>query len=219
MPASTTSTPWVVALLALPLAVGCVRNLPPAPTPERVVPDVEAGPPPGEGQGRLIVDVVEEPTPVDQVTIAAEERDHGTGKVSYHFTSSTQRVCPSTPCVLDAPEGNVLLQFPVMGGSGTETELVHVGAEPSVYRRSLSVYDDDTGAGTVLGILGTSIGGASAITGVALLPVGLAKDIDGLTIAGAVTLGAGAALIALGVWLLDEDAKTFRPGSAVHFDL
>jgi hypothetical protein len=100
-----------------------------------------------------------------------------------------------------------------------EVELVNVGPEPSVYRRSLSIYEDRTGGVRVFGIVMTAVGGASAITGVALLPIGLSRDNDGLAAAGAITLGAGAALLALGIWAIRHDAPTYQPGSSNHFPL
>src|SRR5262249_45177954 len=101
----------------------------------------------------------------------------------------------------------------------TDVELVHIGPETSVYRRSLSVYEDHTGGMRVFGIIATSVGGASAITGTALLPIGLADGNTGLRNAGAITLGAGAVLLAIGIWAIRADAPTFRPGSSNHFPL
>jgi hypothetical protein len=61
------------------------------------------------------------------------------------------------------------------------------------------------------------VGGAAALTGVALLPIGLGKDRDGLTTAGSISLGAGVALLVFGIWAIRKDAPTYRPGSANHF--
>jgi hypothetical protein len=129
-------------------------------------------------------------------------------------------LCATAPCATDIPVGNVLLGFPVVGKPNvTEVELVNVGPDPSVYRRSLSIYNDNTGGTRVLGIIATAVGGTAVMTGTALLPIGLAKDIDGLTVAGSISLGAGAALLALGIWAIRHDAPTYRPGSSNHFPL
>lgn len=101
----------------------------------------------------------------------------------------------------------------------TEVELVHIGPEPSVYRRSLSIYNDGSGGLRLFGVLATSIGGASAVTGTALLPIGLAKDSSGLTISGGITLGVGAVLLAIGIWAIRADSPTYRPGASNHFPL
>jgi hypothetical protein len=69
------------------------------------------------------------------------------------------------------------------------------------------------------GILATSFGGMSMITGAALLPIGLAKDEGGFTTAGAITLSAGAVAVAIGIWALRRGASIERPGSANHFQL
>ncbi|HEY6039727.1 MAG TPA: hypothetical protein VIV58_35845, partial [Kofleriaceae bacterium] len=71
----------------------------------------------------------------------------------------------------------------------------------------------------VLGIIATSLGGASAITGTVLLPIGLSDGNNSLTTAGAITLGGGALLMALGIWAIRTDAPTYRPGSINHFPL
>lgn len=211
----------VIAVVSFTLlAGGCVRRLPAAATPESVAPPLDAAAATAPGAGRLVVEVVDGPTPVHQVRMAPRQVDDGAGRVSFRFDESTELLCAASPCVADVATGNILLGFPVIGDrDAMEIELVHVGPDPSVYRRSLSVYRDDSGAVGVLGIVGASVGGAALITGVVLLPIGLAKDNDGLATAGGITLGVGAALLALGVWAIRHDAPTFRPGSSNHFPL
>jgi len=198
---------------------GCVKHLPPAPPPPPVAPAIQAAPP-AAGQARLIVDVVDGPTPVRRVRVDSRQVTTSHGRPSFRFFEADDLLCPTSPCVSDVPESNVLLGFPVIGDSDAmETELVHVGPDPSVYRRSLSVYDDNTGAERVLGIIATSLGGAAAMTGTVLLPIGLAKDNAGLTTAGAISLGAGALLLTVGILMIRHDAPTYRPGSSNHFPL
>lgn len=197
----------------------CVKRLPPAPIPEPIAPPVQTAGPPPEGQGRLIVDVVEGPAPVQRVRIDARQRDHGGGRYTYSLVEVPELLCPAAPCIRDVPRGNILLGFPVIGEDTLEVELVHIGPEPSVYRRSLSIYSGGTGGLRIFGIIGTSVGGAAIATGAALLPIGLAKDNGGLTTAGAISLGAGSALLALGIWAIRRDSPTYRPGSSNHFPL
>lgn len=206
-------------LVCVALYSGCVKQLPPAPIPEPIAPSVQPAPPPPQGYGRLVVDVVEGPTPVQQIRMDSTPIPNATGRESFRFFEVPALLCSPSPCANDMPAGNVLLGFPVIGREGTEVELVNIGPDPSVYRRSLSVYTDDTGGLRVFGIIATSVGAASAITGTALLPIGLAKDNDGLTTAGALSLGLGAALITFGIWAIRHDAPTFRPGSSNHFPL
>lgn len=208
-----------IALVTAWVAAGCVKQLPPAPAPAAVAPPMPAMPPPPGGHGRLVVDVVEGPTQVQRIRMNAEQHDVGKGRVGYHLVETPEPLCATSPCVSDLPVGNVLLGFPVIGNNATEVELVHIGPDPSVYRRSLSIYTDNTGAERVLGIIATSLGGAAAITGTVLLPVGLARDNTALTTAGGITLGAGALLITLGILAIRHDAPTYRPGSSNHFPL
>jgi hypothetical protein len=212
-------TTLIASLAAAAAAAGCVKRLPPAPTPQPVIPRIDAAPPPADG-ARLVVDVVEGPTPVQRIRMTPVQTDNGQGRTSFRFVERPEVLCTVTPCVTDLPRGNILIGFPVIGDPGaTEVELVHVGPEPTVYRRSLSIYENRSGTLRVLGIVGTALGGTAAMTGAALLPIGLAKGYDGLTVAGGISLGAGAALLALGIWAIRHDAPTIRPGSSNHYPL
>jgi hypothetical protein len=208
----------VAALAAIAATVpACVRQLPPAPTPQAVAPPI-ATPTPAAGQSALVVDVTDGPTPVSRVHMGTQPITDALGRVSYRLFEQPQEMCPASPCVVAMPPGNVMLGFPVIGDrDALEVELVHVDATPTVYRRTLSVYTDNTGALRKLGIVGASVGGTAALTGVVLLPIGLGKDLDGLTVAGGVTLGVGALLTAFGIWAIRRDAPTFRPGASIHF--
>jgi hypothetical protein len=207
-----------IAVTAGALA-SCVMQLPPAPTPPAIPPPIQAAAPPASGQGRLVVDVVNGPTPVQRIRMDSKQLAVG-GRPSFRFFETPELLCPASPCVTDVPGGNVLLGFPVLGDSDAmEVELVHVGTETSVYRRALSEYHDQTGSLRIFGIVFTAVGGSSAMTGIALLPIGLAKDNGGLTTAGAITLGGGIALLAFGIWAIRHDSPTYRPGSSNHFPL
>jgi hypothetical protein len=210
-----------VSLLAASLPAACVRRLPPSPTPAALAPALDTSTPaPVEGTGRLVVDVVDGPTPVQRIDMKAQRVDDGKGRARFRFAESAQLLCRASPCVTDLPVGNVLLAFPVIGDQDAlDVELVHVDPEIDVYRRALSVREDHSGATRVLGIVGASIGAASAITGMALLPIGLSDGNDDLATAGGITLGVGVALVALGAWAIWHDAPTYRPGAANHFPL
>ncbi|MBA3456389.1 MAG: hypothetical protein H0T42_25045 [Deltaproteobacteria bacterium] len=187
--------------------------------PQAIAPQVETSPVPPNGYGRLVVDVVEGPTPVQQIRMESQPVVNGRGRTSYKFTEQPVVLCSVSPCAVDVPAGNVLLGFPVIGKDGMEVELVNVGPDPSVYRRSLSIYEDRTGGTRVLGIITTALGGASMMTGAALLPIGLSRDNGGLTMAGGITLGAGTVALVLGILAIRADAPTFRLGSSNHFPL
>lgn len=208
-------------LLALWLAAmavsGCVEQLPPAQTPDRVVPTVASAAPPAEGVGRLVIDVVDGPTSVQRVSMEPRAFKDDTGRERWEFVESYALLCDPSPCVVDLTPGNILLGFPVIGDDNAlELELVHVGTEPSVYRRALS-HSEGGGAGFVLGIVGASLGGMSMVTGAALLPIGLAKDREGLTIAGSITLGVGTVLTAVSILAILADPPSYQAGSSIHY--
>ncbi|MGE0546042.1 MAG: hypothetical protein AB7O24_07520 [Kofleriaceae bacterium] len=198
----------------------CTRQLAPASIPAAIAPVVHVVGPPAPGTGRLIVDVAEGPVPVYRGRLEARKQDSGTRHPTFRFFDlPPELICKETPCVIDEPPGNILIGFPVLGcGPAIDYDLVHVGLDPSIYRRSLGIFEDETGAERIIGIVMASVGAGAAITGTALLPAGLSKDNDGLTAAGGITLGAGALLTTIGVLLIRHDSATYRPGSANHFD-
>lgn len=121
--------------------------------------------------------------------------------------------------MIDEPPGNILIGFPVLGcRPAIDFDLVHVGPDPSVYRRSLAIFEDDTGAEKIVGIVAASLGAAAAITGMVLVPSGISKDNRTLTEAGGITLGAGALALTVGLLMVRHDSATYRPGSANHFE-
>lgn len=210
------------ARLALPIVAlaACVKQLPPAPTPQPVAPAVRAPAPPAAGQGRVIVDVVDGPTPVYRVDMPSEPIEDADGRVRFRFGEREVLACEASPCALDLPLGNAVLGFPVIGKRSLEIELVHVADSAAVYRRTLSVYQrEDKGAAFVLGIIGASLGGAAVITGATLAPIGLGRDNIDLAFAGGITLAAGAVLTTLGVLAIRSEADVYRPGSSIHFPL
>lgn len=200
------------------LSSGCVKQLPPAAPPAHVAPALPLPAPPPSGYGRLVVDVSEGPTTISRMTVAAEAVDRPGRPPIYRFTELAGDGC-LTPCLIDVPIGNVLLGFPVLGKSATEVELVHVGPDPSAYRRTLSVYEDATGGLRVFGFVAVPVGFVAAATGGTILAAGFDREDDGFVTAGAITLGASTLLVALGLWALRTDAPTFRPGAASHYPL
>jgi hypothetical protein len=207
---------YIAALL--PIA-GCTKNLPAAPTPAPLIPpQVEASAPPAAGTGRLVVDVTDGPAPVQRVRMDPQPITTATGRGAYRFEEKSSELCSAAPCIADLSPGNVLLGFPVNGDPNTiETEMVFVGPQTNIYRRTLSEYRQ--GGSNVYGILMTSLGGTALMAGATFLPIGLAKDIGGMTTAGAICLGTGTLALVLGIVALRNNASTYRPGSMLHFTL
>jgi len=208
---------------SLLLSTGCVHMFPPPPTPGPVQPPRWDAPIP-PGQGRVYIDVVDGPTNMRvvnavsvQVPRSREEAEIFGAGVDEETVLETKASCRS-PCVLDLPLGYQLFAFPMHGSPREEVERVSISPTPSLYRRSLGSRRSG-GAGSVLGILGATFGGISLTTGAALLPVGLATDKSGLTISGAITLGVGAVLTALGIWAIAENPALEQPGASAQYDL
>lgn len=204
--------------LSLVTTAACVRRLPPAPIPDAVAPQVQTGAL-QQGQGRLVIDVTDGPGPVHRIRMVAKPRTSPFAMTHFALEEANETLCASTPCVTDLPVGNIVLGFPVIGRDQTEVELVHVGPDASVYRRTLSVYTDNTGSTRTLGIIGTAVGGTALLTGAALLPIGIAEGMNTMTWAGGISLGAGAALLTIGILMMRHDAPTYRSGASNHFPL
>jgi hypothetical protein len=198
------------------LSAGCVHVFPPPPVPGPVQPPAYEAPIP-PGLGRVYVDVVDGPTHVRAVKPVSVEVPLGDDMVYEDTVLETQQAC-RTPCVLDLPLGHQLLSFPMHGSRKVEVDEVAVSLTPSLYRRALGSRQSG-GAGSVLGILGTTFGGLSFATGAALLPVGLATGNSGLTTSGAITLGAGAALMTIGIWAIAGNPALERPGAGAQYDV
>lgn len=177
------------------------------------MPVVDVSVPPAQGAGRLIVDVAEGPVPVYRARFEARKQENAGRHMTFGFYDlPPELLCKATPCVIDAPPGNILIGFPVLGcRPAIDYDLVHVGLQPRVYRRSLAVFEDDTGAEKIVGIVGASVGATAVITGGVLMPVGHLA-------AGGITLGAGALALTAGILMIRHDSATYRPGSANDFE-
>jgi hypothetical protein len=205
-----------LVVASLLVSAGCVHVFPPPPVPGPIQPARFDAPIP-PGQGRVYVDVVDGPTHVRVVNPVSVQVSLGDGMVYDDTVLETEQEC-RTLCVLDLPLGHKLFAFPMRGSRKEEVDDVLVSPTPSLYRRALGS-GRSGGAGFVLGVLGTTFGGISLTTGAALFPVGLATDKSGLTISGAITLGAGAVLTALGIWAMAENPELEQPGAGAQYDL
>jgi len=209
----------LVALVASSLLVsGCTRRMAPPAEPDPIPPPTQDLPPLAEGQGRVIVDVVDGPTEVHRATTRSIVVGIDKDRPIVVSRRSTEQMCVS-PCAVDLSPGRYTLAFPTPGGSGRfELDVVDVKTEPTVYLRDLGRYES-AGAGLPLGILGVVFGGAAMITGVTLLPVGVATDNDGMALAGGITLGSGAVLTTLGILGIALSPSLEQPGTGVQFPL
>jgi hypothetical protein len=164
----------------------------------------------------MYLDVVDGPTEVQVVKVIKGQEEFN-GETFDTETLQVQTAC-TTPCVLDLPLGRNLLDFPVRGAGGDDVVRVMASPSPTLYRRGLG-WRRAGGAGFSLGVLGASLGGTSFVTGAALLPVGLATDSHGVTVAGAITLGVGALLTAAGIWAIIDHPLMEQAGAGAQYEL
>jgi hypothetical protein len=168
------------------------------------------------GHGRVYVDVVDGPTKVRVVKPVTVDTTIN-GEAFTEEVLEVQARC-TTPCAFDLALGRHTLAFPMHGAGGDDLAHVLASPNPTVYRRALGLRQSG-GAGFALGVLGVTFGGMSVITGAALLPVGLAQDSHGMTLAGEITLGAGAILTALGIWAIADNPLVEQAGAGAQYAL
>jgi hypothetical protein len=210
----TVRSALIFQLLAL-AATGCVHTLPPRATPGPVAPPLGSFPP-APGFGRIYVDVVDGPIRVRVVKpVTVNETFNGE---EFETEELEDQASCTSPCVLDLPLGEHLLAFPVRGAGGVDLASVIASPSPTIYRRALG-WRQSGGAGFALGVLGASFGGVSFVTGAALLPIGLATDSHGLTVAGGITLGVGALLTAAGIWAIANHPLAEQAGAGAQYSL
>jgi hypothetical protein len=210
----TARSALILHVLAL-TAAGCIHVLPPRATPGPVVPP-PATFPSAPGLGRIYVDVVDGPTHVrvvKPITVTETVNDE-----QFETEELEDEAACTSPCALDLPLGRHLLAFPVRGAGGVDLARVIASPTPTLYRRALG-WRQAGSAGFVLGVVGAAFGGASFVTGAALLPVGLAKDSHGLTLAGGITLGVGALLTAAGIWAVANNPLMEQAGAGAQYGL
>ncbi|NIS32947.1 MAG: hypothetical protein GWO04_24650 [Actinobacteria bacterium] len=209
--------------------MGCPpRVLPASSLPPATTPTVDTGAPVPEGHGRLVIDVEEGPVEVRRVELAPQASGNpvqiGDGPTvqRWRFAERLEPLCSETPCVADLPLGNVLLSFPMLGAADDalrSTDLVHVSAEPTVYRRHLDVHHPRRGAMVGVGALSAILGFGGAFAGALVLRNGLDDGHQGRTLGGAISLGVGALAMAFGIWLTKRGRVAVRPGSSIHYPL
>ena len=205
---------FVVFVLALGL-IACTRTLPRRSFPEAAMPSVDLSRPRPAGTGRLVVDVPDGSVAVSRITVrSVPDGEH------VALVEEPTEACAVTPCVLDVPIGNVLLAFPVLGNEGalSTPELVHVGEEPTVFRRNLDVYEDGRRG---LYRTGGIFMGLAVVAIIAGFIVGQSADDGGegrdQRIVGTSMLAGGVVLAIPSYLMLRFGSPTQTPGSSVHF--
>ncbi len=155
------------------LVGGCTQVLPPPEAPPPIRPQIPVPPENDEGEGTLVVDVADGPSTVflltSETVVVGRDKDEEITRSQ----DATSELCMS-PCAVSLPFGQHILGFPSRGRPGLERAPVTIGEEGVLYRYTLG-YRDPAGAGQVLGIVGTTFGGMALVTGLALMPVGLAR--------------------------------------------
>lgn len=169
----------------------------------------------------MIIDVPEGSSAVSRVTLRPEPLTGsrnlaGDRGQRWTFVEDLTLACEATPCLLDMPPGNVLLSFPALNKPAEMSlpELVHVGAETTVFRRHLDVYTPRRS-----GVLWTGVSSLFLSTG-GLIAGGILAGDDSESsrrLAGQITLGVSALVFALAIWLIRQGVPTLTPGGSIHF--
>jgi hypothetical protein len=176
-----------ILLVFVTSSTGCmIKHLPTPPTPERRLPVLATAPPPAvDGMGQVAIDTVDGPARVE--AIVAEETWSGT-----YTTGTSTRTVPvcTSPCVANLPYGAVKLSFVDLRDPGhNSTDMITVGAQPSVYRHQIGDNTRHMGR-AVLGMLLDIGGGVTGLVGLGLMAGGDSIG-TGMAIGGAIALAVG----------------------------
>lgn len=216
-----------IGVTALLLVQACVpRGLPPPAVPPRSVPTVVSElPPPGAGEGRVVLDAVEGPARADEVVQRSENMAIPQGAVGYRgaLFVGPQRVTRPLcllPCAVNLSLGHHEVLFSVLDDpSRNSAGFISVGAAPSVARHAIG--RSTTSVGGVIGafVMGM-FGVAGLVTGPVLLGFGddEARGRTGFVTAGWATLGIGVALGAGAVALGLVSRPTVQPGRTIQWN-
>jgi hypothetical protein len=226
-------TQGTAVLTLILFSSGCVRNLPPPPVPVQEMPKTVGNiPPEVEGKGRIVVDVTNGPAQVDEV-LAQTETAATNGRQTYvAYGEVTRPVCLTTPCAVSFDYGQHNLRFVSKTDDHKMSEgTVDVGQSDSVFRHTMGERSNG-GAVHALGTTSTILGLTGAVLGGTFLLVGAASSSDtvnpdgttgssgsGLTTVGAVTLGIGVGLLALGIGMMVASPPTIQDGASTQFSL
>jgi len=194
-----------LTLGAVLTACGATEVLPPRTAPPRTMPVVTfPADPPGAGEGRLVIDSVDGPTPV---TAQSLER----------FEGAASRPAPvgtlcTTPCVVDLPLGRyrLLLAGPSDDPGRDDVVEVEVGEGVSVIRRAPGKHEVSESTPTVPILL--------VVGGVAGLGAGAAVIGSGDGTAGGLLLGGGAALT-IGGAVTWPSGATEQEGASTYWNV
>jgi len=209
---------------------GCgVRMLPSRAIPRRVLPPsvVEPASSPPPGHGRVLVDVTDGPTDVEEVVArgkVAQKRTVLVGGVPHASTTMedmemTKRLC-QTPCYLDLPYGRHDLKFVLRSDGKTDSAIVSFEKQPTAYRRSLGFFDRKVGTrwgGFILTITGGAfVASGGLVAGIEAGDLGGKNKSYGVPIGFIVT---GAVVAGVGIYLLIRSRPVKQDGVAVQWPL
>ena len=160
------------------------------------------GVPPPQGRQYVIFDVPGQSVQVSELRDVAWARGTGT---------TSENLCV-TPCVADLRIG----EHQIMMG---DTLTIQVPSDPLVVRHVPGANRDTRGTGAIIGGLISGILGVGAIaSGGVIAPVGAATGSPGAEEAGLVTLGSGAVLFGLAVYLFSGNIYV-TPGATTQWTL
>lgn len=203
--------------------MACTRELPPPVAPPRqhvALETLPEGPIPA-GSGRVLLDAEPGKGAVQVVRVDLTEMSVSTTRGYARGVAVTKHlVCSKTPCAVDLPAGSHELVFQ---GSHDERDVSAAtfdvtAGRTQVVRHSVGFFDAH-GGWKALGVVGVTIGGASAVSGGLGFVLGSQRDSDGLRTIGTVMMGGGLAILALGITSFVVGRTEVQPGSTTQWAL
>jgi len=192
---------WV-GLTALLATGACVAHVPPAPIPDKVVPQVANKPdPPAADEGQVTIDTTNGPATVSVVVM-------GLG----YARALTKNLCATTPCTANLPLGSFDLVFngkrdPTLASS----DAVQVTRTPSIMRHTIGSVESSPGL-LIGGITLVTLGGSGVLVG----GLGLMSEYSSTT-SSLLTLGVSTAITVAGALMMSAGRTRIQPGSSVQW--
>jgi glycerol uptake facilitator-like aquaporin len=192
----------VGSALLLTLGAGCVAHVPPPPVPEKVVPQVATqADPPADDEGVVTIDATNGPASVSVVLLTVGR--------SGAFTKS---ICATTPCTANLPLGSYDVVFASKSDPSVgSTDAVQVARTPSIMRHTMGTVESSPGL-QIGGITTATLGGCVLLYGAISLTSSFTSTTTSLA-----TVGVGAAITAIGLYMMYAGRTRIQPGSSVQW--
>ncbi len=198
----------IVVAVACFTAAGCLQHIAPPPAPDESVPEVTyPSHDPPTGRTRVVIDVTNGPSQVNQITSRSSAQE-GSRKLD---SVTMLTLCRQTPCVVDLEPGRHELVVDLLATLGRREEIsLNLASDATILKHSLG-HPEERGAVGAIGMWVSAVGFPAAVVGGAFT-IG---DNDSSIVQG--LLFGGLATLAVGIVMQVLDPPTVQQGTTHQF--